>query len=68
MKKCAFTGHRPQRLPFGADEADERCIRLKQVLREQIIHLIEEDGISYCICGLLFLHAAVVKESIPFGT
>lgn len=52
MKKCAFTGHRPQRLPFGADEADERCIRLKQVLREQIIRLIEEDGVSYFITGM----------------
>ena len=52
MKKCAFTGHRPQRLPFGADEADERCIQLKRVLREQIIRLIEEDGTSYFITGM----------------
>ena len=28
-KKCAFTGHRPQSLPFGFDESDERCIALK---------------------------------------
>ena len=23
-KTCAFTGHRPQKLPFGFNEADER--------------------------------------------
>ena len=52
MKKCAFTGHRPQRLPFGSDEADERCIQLKLILREQIIRLIEENGVSYFITGM----------------
>ena len=26
VKKCAFTGHRPQSLPFGFNESDERCI------------------------------------------
>ena len=24
-KTCAFTGHRPQKLPFGFNEADELC-------------------------------------------
>ena len=52
MRKCAFTGHRPQRLSFCSDEADERCIQLKLILREQIIHLIEEDGVSYFITGM----------------
>lgn len=41
MKTCAFTGHRPQNLPFGFNEEDERCIDLKKTLREQIINLIE---------------------------
>ena len=39
MKTCAFTGHRPQNLPFGFNEEDERCIDLKKALREQIINL-----------------------------
>ena len=25
---CAFTGHRPQNLPFGFDESDEKCVAL----------------------------------------
>lgn len=32
MKTCAFTGHRPQNLPFGFNEEDERCIDLKKTL------------------------------------
>lgn len=42
-KKCAFTGHRPKSLPFGFNEADERCIALKQKLRNEIIRQIEEN-------------------------
>lgn len=45
-KKCAFTGHRPQSLPFGFNEADERCIALKQKLRDEIIRQIEENGVT----------------------
>ena len=39
VKKCAFTGHRPQSLPFGFNESDERCIALKQTLRAEIMIL-----------------------------
>lgn len=31
---------------------DERCGQLKRVLREQIVRLIEEDGVSYFITGM----------------
>ena len=51
-KICAFTGHRPQSLPFGFNEADERCIALKGMLREEIIKLIEKDGVSHFITGM----------------
>ena len=30
---CAFTGHRPGKLPWGEDESDLRCIALKAKLR-----------------------------------
>ena len=40
-KTCAFTGHRPQSLPFGFDESDKRCTSLKSVMRDQIVALIE---------------------------
>ena len=51
-KKCAFTGHRPQSLPFGFNEADERCIALKQKLRDKIIRQIEENGVTHFITGM----------------
>lgn len=35
-KSCAFTGHRPQSLPFGFDESDKRCTSLKSVMQDQI--------------------------------
>lgn len=52
IKKCAFTGHRPQSLPFGFNEMDERCITLKQTLRAEIIRQIEENGVTHFISGM----------------
>ena len=52
MKTCAFTGQRPQHLPFGFNEEDERCIDLKKTLREQIINLIENEGVTHFISGM----------------
>jgi len=52
VKKCAFTGHRPQSLPFGFNETDERCIALKQMLRAEIIKLIEDEGVTHFITGM----------------
>ena len=52
MKTCAFTGHRPQNLPFGFNEEDECCINLKKTLREQIINLIENEGVTHFISGM----------------
>ena len=51
-KTCAFTGHRPQSLPFGFNESDERCVALKQKLRNEIIRLIEENGVTHFISGM----------------
>lgn len=52
IRKCAFTGHRPQSLPFGFNEADERCIALKQKLRNEIINQIENNGVRHFITGM----------------
>lgn len=54
MKKitCAFTGHRPQKLPFRFNEADLRCVRLKETLRGEIIKLIEEQHAERFISGM----------------
>lgn len=52
MKTCAFTGHRPQNLPFGLNEEDERCTKLKKTLREQTIRVIENEGVTHFITGM----------------
>ena len=36
---CAFTGHRPHKLPWKHNEADTQCVALKAVLKERIIRL-----------------------------
>lgn len=51
-KSCAFTGHRPQRLPFDFNEKDERCVVLRKLLCEQIIRLIEEECVTHFISGM----------------
>ena len=51
-RTCAFSGRRPQNLSFGFQEEDERCIALKQVLREEIIYLIEREGVTHFTTGL----------------
>ena len=38
QKKLAFTGHRPESLPFGENENDPRCIRLKAMLLTEIMY------------------------------
>ncbi len=62
---CCFTGHRPVKLPWGANENDERCIALK----EEIFHRLEgiyESGYRYFISGMaigcdMYFTEAVLK-------
>lgn len=49
---CCFTGHRPKKLPFKSNETDERCIRLKEILRNEIKKLIAEKGVNKFISGM----------------
>lgn len=49
-KCCAFTGHRPHKLRWRYNEADERCIVLKSALAEQIAALAKA-GITDFYCG-----------------
>lgn len=50
LKRCAFTGYRLAKLPFGYDEADPRCIEFKTRLRNTIETLIGE-GYAHFISG-----------------
>ena len=48
---CAFTGHRPERLPWGQDETDARCLALKTVLR-QALRTLYGRGCTAFVCGM----------------
>ena len=51
QQTCCFTGHRPSKLPWGVEEEDLRCIRLKQRLAEEVEQAYE-DGFRHFICGM----------------
>ncbi len=48
---CAFTGHRPSRLPWGYDETAKGCVRLKAALATQIAALVD-SGITDFLSGM----------------
>ena len=48
---CCFTGHRPVKLPWGMNEADSRCLELKDQI-SSALEGIYEDGYRHFICGM----------------
>lgn len=48
---CCFTGHRPQHLPWGGDESDPRCLRLKEELAGRL-EGIYQAGYRRFLCGM----------------
>lgn len=49
---CCFTGHRPQKLPFKFDEQHPDCVRLKELLRQEMVRLITGAGVTHFITGM----------------
>ena len=50
-ESCCFTGHRPEKLPWGKEESDPRCICLKERL-DQALEEAYRDGYRHFICGM----------------
>ena len=48
---CCFTGHRPDKLPWGRDEADPRCLLLKEDL-EAALDRAYQAGFRHFISGM----------------
>ena len=48
---CAFTGHRPHRLPWGTDETDPRCLALKQMM-QRVTEQAVAKGVRTFLCGM----------------
>ncbi len=48
---CCFTGHRPEKLPWGDDESDPRCAALKQKILDAV-EAAYDEGMRHFICGM----------------
>lgn len=48
---CCFTGHRPEKLPWGKREAAPECLSLKERLMERLRELYQK-GYRHFICGM----------------
>ena len=64
-KTCCFTGHRPQKLPWGFNEKDERCqkMRIKTIIEiEDAIQKGYDTFISGMAIGFDMICAEIVLE------
>lgn len=70
-KTCCFTGHRPQKLPFGFREEDAQCMHFKSVLCSEIKRMICFYGVTHFISGMalgtdMFAAEAVLKLKMNY--
>ena len=49
-KRCAFTGYRPQKMPFGFNESDPCCIDFKRRVKDTI-QALYDMGYRHFISG-----------------
>lgn len=70
-RTCCFTGHRPDKLPWGMDERDPRCTALKRSL-ERELEALYRNGFRHFIsgmamgCDLYFAEAVLaLREKYP---
>jgi len=48
---CCFSGYRPEKLPWGENESDERCRELKRRLFH-ITEALHDAGYRHFMCGM----------------
>ena len=60
---CCFTGHRPQSLPWKFDEQDERCLKMKEKLKMEIINAIK-TGYTTFISGMALGFDMICAEMV----
>lgn len=48
---CSFTGHRPEKLPWGENEQDPRCLEIKARL-SAAAEAAYEAGCRHFLCGM----------------
>ena len=60
---CCFTGHRPMKLPWGANENDPRCLELKSALAVKLDEAYAR-GYRNFICGMAIGCDAYFAEAV----
>lgn len=58
-----FTGHRPDRLPWGRDENSEECLRFKKRLEDEIIGACRA-GARYFLSGMADGFDLIAAEAV----
>lgn len=62
--RCAVIGRHPMRFPWGFDEEDDRCRKLKIELAQQIM-VLRQNGVSQflvaCDCGVGLYAAEIIN-------
>jgi len=62
--RCAVIGQNPMRFPWGFDEEDDRCRKLKIELAQQIM-VLRQSGVSQflvaCDCGVGLYAAEIIN-------
>ena len=51
QESCAFTGHRPGKLPWGENESDTRCTELRRRIADAL-ETAYAEGWRHFICGM----------------
>lgn len=51
QESCCFTGHRPAKLPWGYNESDPRCVKLKERIADAVL-LAYQEGYRHFLCGM----------------
>lgn len=69
MKTCTFTGNRPNKLPWGYDETDSRCLSAVDAITDEVFRAAKE-GFSTFVCGMamgadmLFAEAVLAVKKV----
>ena len=51
QETCCFTGHRPEKLPWGYNESDPRCVELKAQIHTAV-EAAYREGYRCFLCGM----------------
>ena len=62
---AAFTGHRPQGLPWGVDETDERCLAVRYRIRSVICDMVC-NGCDTFLSGMALGFDTMAAEQVAF--